>query len=87
VSLGAGDWVAYEIVVSSSSRFQIVVASKPPSLHISIDGTPIDVEGATEATVRGTTHQLVAGRHVVRLTGLSSETLVRSIEVAPAPVS
>jgi len=87
VGLGPGDWVAYDIVVPSSSRFQIVVASKPPALDILIDGTLIEVERTAEATVRGTTPQLDAGRHVVRLTGLSRETLVQSIEVAPAPVS
>jgi hypothetical protein len=87
VRLGPGDWVAYDIVVSSSSRFQIVVALQPPALDISIDGTSIDVESAAEATVRGTTHQLDPGRHVVRLTGLATETLVRSIEVAPARAS
>ena len=75
VSLGAGDWVAYDFVVSSPSRFEIVVESKPMPA-VSVDGTGLGVEGATE--------QLTAGRHVVRLTGLSDETIVRSIEVTPA---
>ena len=35
-------------------------------------------------TVTGTTAQLTAGRHVVRLTGLSSDSLVRWIDVVPA---
>jgi hypothetical protein len=64
-----------------------VVALNPPALEISIDGTRIDIESAAESTVRGTTHELDAGRHVVRLTGVLRETLVRSIEVSPVPVS
>ena len=94
VSLGAGDWVAYDIVVPSPARFRIAVALKPTgtaapqraALDISIDGTALDVEDPNDATVSGTTDQLTAGRHVVRLTGVSSETIVRSIEVGPAPV-
>jgi hypothetical protein len=74
VSLGAGDWVAYDFVISSPSRLEIVVDSNPIAA-VSIDGTVLTVEGATD--------QLTAGRHVVRLTGLSAETIVRSIEVSP----
>jgi hypothetical protein len=87
VGLGPGDWVAYDIVVSSSSRFQIVVTSEPPVLEISIDGTRIDLDESAEGVVRGTTPRLNEGRHVVRLTGLLRETLIRSIEVAPAPLT
>jgi endoglucanase len=93
VSLGPGDWVAYDIVVAAPSRFQIVVALKPageaerpgPALDLSIDGTRIAVEDPDQATLKGTTGQLTAGRHDVRLTGRLREALVRSIEVAPAP--
>ncbi len=74
VSLGAGDWVAYDFVVRSPSRFEIVVKSNAIAA-VPIDGTVLGVEGATD--------QLTAGRHVVRLTGLSEETIVRSIEVSP----
>ena len=76
VSLGAGDWVAYDIVVPSASRYQIVAMLQRPdtAVDISVDGR----------SVRGTTVELPAGRHVVRLTGLSPETLVRSVEISPA---
>jgi endoglucanase len=87
VGLGPGDWVAYDIVVSSSSRFQIVVTSEPPVLEISVDGTRIDLDESAEGVVRGTTPRLNEGRHVVRLTGLLRESLIRSIEVAPAPLT
>ena len=74
VTLGPDDWVAYDFVVSSPSRFEIVVESKPMPA-VSVDGTGLGVEGVTE--------QLTAGRHVVRLTGLSDGTTVRSVEVSP----
>jgi len=93
VKLGAGDWVAYDIVVRSPSRYQIAAAVQPaggamprrPALDISIDGASIAVADAGEAMVKGSTQQLTPGRHVVRLTGLVPETLVRWVEVAPAP--
>jgi hypothetical protein len=89
VSLRAGDWVAYDIVVPSPCRFQIVVALKPagaaarqaPALAISIDGAALGVEDSGLAALKGITDELSAGRHVVRLTGLSSDSLVRWIDV------
>ena len=85
VSLGTGDWVAYDVTVPSSSRYQIVAElTAPGALEISIDGSPVEVEAASEALVRGTTDRLTAGGHVVRLTGLLPETLVRSVEVSLA---
>jgi hypothetical protein len=42
---------------------------------------PVGDRLATHAVTVQPTHQLDAGRHVVRLTGLLRETLVRSIEV------
>jgi hypothetical protein len=85
VSLGPGDWVAYEFLVPSGSRFQIVVAlMEGHALDISIDGEAVAVEDAVEGTVRGMTGRLSAGRHLVRLTGRLNETLVRSIEVNPS---
>src|SRR5260370_8453802 len=89
VNLRAGDWVAYEIVVRSPSRFQIVVAGKPDGevarqpLAISIDGAAVGAEDPEPASVRGTTDELAAGHHVVRLTGLLSDTLARCIEFIP----
>lgn len=91
VSLRAGDWVAYDLAVSSPSRFQIAVELKPTeaasrnglAIDISIDGTRVVVEDRGDAAVRGTTDQLSAGRHVLRLTGLLGDSLVRWIEVTP----
>ena len=83
VILGAGDWVAYDFVAQSPSRFEIVVASEPMTA-ISVDGAGLAVESPHDAFVTGTTGRLGAGRHVVRLTGLSGETLLRSIEVSPS---
>lgn len=94
VSLGIGDWVAYDIVITSPIRLQVIVALKlapamelgHPALDISIDGIALEVDIAADATtVRAATSQLAAGQHVVRLTGLARETLVRSIEVTLAP--
>ena len=105
MSLRAGDWLAYDIVVRSPCRFRIVVALKPdgaaarqtPAVAISIDDpaftSPLAGEvgalapgGGIRAAnaVTGTTDELSAGRHVVRLTGLSSDSLVRWIDVVPA---
>jgi hypothetical protein len=90
VSLRAGDWVAYDIVILSPGRFQIAVALKPDgrearhALAISIDGAAVVAEDPGPATVRATTGELAPGRHVVRLTGLLSDTLVRWIDVIPA---
>ncbi len=92
VSLGAGDWVAYDIVVPSPSRYQIVAAleavggaARPsPALDIAIDGESVGIDDPGDGTVGGITDQLTVGRHVVRLTGLLLETLVRSVEIRPA---
>jgi endoglucanase len=92
VSLHSGDWVAYDIAVRSPSRFQIAVALKHEdggsrnglAVDISIDGAGVAVKDSGDATLRGTTGELSAGRHVVRLTGLSGDSLVRWIELIPA---
>ncbi len=75
VSLGTGDWVAYDIAVQTPSRFEIAAAGPRPdtALDVSVDGR----------SVRGTTDELGAGRHVVRLTGRAPETLVSSVEISP----
>ncbi len=87
VSLGTGDWVSYEIEIREPAWLDMLVASQPahPALQISVDDISLDVEAAGEGTVRAITNgPLVAGNHVVRLTGLARETLVRSIEVTRA---
>jgi hypothetical protein len=95
VSLRAGDWVAYDFVVSSPSRLQILVTLEAAgasvfqgrALDISIDGAAQGVEVPDDSSVTTTTEELGAGRHVVQLTGRWSETLVRSIEVTPTKAS
>ncbi len=89
VSLGAGDWVAYDIAALVRSRYHITAAaaaadgSSLPTVEISVDGKTLATEVAAES-VGATTDQLDAGRHVLRLTARSGETLVRSITVVPA---
>jgi endoglucanase len=74
VSLGPGDWVAYDIEVRSPSRYRIVAVLKGgETARISVDGAPVE----------GITDRLAAGRHVVRVIGLAPETLVRSVEISP----
>lgn len=91
VSVGAGDWVAYEFVVQSTSRVQIVVALQSasgathpdPALEITVDGESLGAEDPDESSLRGMTRQLSAGSHILRLTGLLSDTFVRWIEIMP----
>jgi endoglucanase len=94
VSLDVGDWVAYDIAVRTPSRLCITASLQPNGeatrglrLHIAVDGTPIGLEDGDGATLQGTTGRLDEGPHVVRLTGLSDKTLVRSVELSPVPAS
>jgi hypothetical protein len=84
VSLGAGDWVAYEVVTTSPSRLGLTVRvdpEQPAALEISVDGSGLEVSSDRHETMRATTNELAGGRHIIRLTGVESETLVRSIGV------
>ena len=75
VSLGAGEWVAYDFEVQSTSRYLIVAVMKGHgAVSLSVDGSPVE----------GVTDRLTPGRHVVRLTGLGTETLVGAVEISPA---
>jgi len=74
VSLGPGEWVAYEFEVQSTSRYVIVAALKGGAVSLSVDSTPVE----------RVTHQLTPGRHAVRVTGLGPETLVGAVEISPA---
>jgi hypothetical protein len=56
--------------------------SQSSSLDISVDGSRLDVSPDNDAAVQATTNELTAGSHVIRVTGVESETLLRSIEVA-----
>ncbi len=74
VSLGAGEWVAYDFEVPSTSRYLIVVAlNGDGAVSLAVDGSPVE----------GMTDRLTPGRHVVRLTGLAPETLVGAVEISP----
>jgi hypothetical protein len=87
VSLGIDDWVSYDIEIREPARLDLLVASQAghAALELSVDDNSLKVEAAGDETVRATTNDLLsAGRHVVRLTGLAPETLVRSIEVTHA---
>jgi endoglucanase len=90
VSLGKGDWVAYDIATTAAAQLQLSVALKPvpamtvdpQALDISVDGADQEVDPAADGLLaRATTSRLEAGRHVLRLTGCAPETLVHSIEV------
>ena len=75
VSLGAGEWVAYDFEAPSTSRYLIVAALEGDgAVSITVDGSPVE----------NVTDQLAPGRHVVRVTGLGPETLVGAVEISPA---
>ena len=82
VSLGAGDWVAYDFETREPTALQFVIESADgrPAIEVAVDGVPLRVDDAS-AAVSG---PLSAGRHALRLTGAGRETLVRSIDVTPA---
>jgi hypothetical protein len=85
VSLDIGDWVAYDIAITEPMRLDFVVASDRPAIEISVDDVVLDLEDVGDGTVSATANWLLSGgHHVVRITGLAQETLVRSIEVTPA---
>jgi hypothetical protein len=75
VSLGAGEWVAYDFEVPSTSSYLIVaVLEGDGAVSLTVDGSPVE----------NVTDQLTPGRHVVRVTGLGPETLVGAVEISPA---
>jgi hypothetical protein len=93
VSVGPGEWISYDIEIAEPASIDLVVAlggSREsevghPALEIAVDGDGLRVEAAGGGDVRATTKgPLAAGRHVVRLTGLAEESLVRSIDVTLA---
>jgi aryl-phospho-beta-D-glucosidase BglC (GH1 family) len=86
VSLGSGDWVAYEVEVTEPAPLAFLIMSNDgrPTVELSVDEVPIQVEGAVAGQVRGTTSgPLAAGRHIVRLTARRDDTLIGSIQVTP----
>ena len=87
VSLRKGDWVTYDVAITEPGQVQLKVAlqaAESRALDVSMDDTELEVDAAADRSmVRATTRRLNAGKHVVRLTGRASETLVRWIEVTP----
>lgn len=88
VSLRAGDWVAYDVVAASASHYRVTVAlhagvRESSELDVAVDGIRVELDGSSGETVQGVTPKLAAGHHVVRLTSLAGETLVRWVEVRP----
>src|SRR5260370_15889486 len=71
VSLGAGDWVAYDIPALVRSPYHLTAAaaaadgSSLPTVEISVDGKTLATDGAAES-VGATTGPRDAGRHVHR---------------------
>lgn len=90
VELRAGDWVAYEVEVTSGSCLEILVALDGRStgqdgeaaIAVSLDGVAAVIEQTSGAVVHAVTPAAVSvGRHEIRVTGRAGRTLVRSIEV------
>ena len=87
VSLGAGDWVAYDLETTNAMELEFLIESPDgrPAIALSVDGMSLEVEPSTPGKVCAVTKgPLPRGRHVLRLTGGAEETLVRWIEVTPA---
>ena len=88
VSLGKGDWVAYDVALGGPGQVQLRVALMPDGesggspLAIAVDGTELAVDVTQDHSMaRAATSRLKAGTHVVRLTGRARETELRSIDV------
>lgn len=95
VSLGVGDWVAYEVELTSPAKLRLAVTLKGARtsgvgnqiLEVSIDDSVMEhaAYDPDEPTVRGVTGSVVsAGRHIVRIAGLALETVIGAIEITPA---
>jgi hypothetical protein len=87
VSLGSGDWVTYEVVLSEPTRLDFLITSNDGlrGIDVSVDDAALEVEAAGPGRVRAATkRELPAGSHFLRLTGRAEEILFRSIEVTPA---
>ena len=86
VSLGDGEWVAYDFEMAEPGPMEFDVASADGRLTIdlSVDGTTLIEEAGDSGGVRAATKgSLAAGGHVVRITGGSRQNLVHAIEIRP----
>jgi endoglucanase len=93
VSLGQGDWVAYDVALAAPGEVQVTVvvtadgeASPGAPVGIAVDGAELEVNAMPDQSgVHAATSRLGAGRHVVRLTGRAHEIELRSIDVVLEP--
>lgn len=92
VRLTPGDWIEYTFETVEPTRLDLAVALAdqlpgahgPSPIAIAIDGHPVGDDHLTAdgATTRTRTHdEISAGRHALRITGRSPETLLRFIEI------
>jgi len=85
VSLGPGDWVAYDVELVQTAELGIEVAldaaNAEPTIAVSLDGDPVPVESTDGGLVRGTSAHAAAGRHVVRLECLAREATIRWLDL------
>ena len=86
VSLGDGEWVAYDFELSEATAvdFEVASADGQLAIEVSVDGLPLVEDTAGVGNVRASTNaSLAAGSHVVRITGAAPRSLVRAIEIRP----
>ena len=86
VCLGAGDWVAYDVVVPSAGDVRIEVAVPGQSgsdVEVAVDGEAVslDPQPTPAGDSRVGTVALEAGRHVVRITGGGGGIVLRWFDV------
>jgi hypothetical protein len=85
VSLGAGDWLAYEVIVVRATKLEIVVATVPSKecgIAVSLDGDPVELESLKDGLAHGTsTSAVVPGRHAVRIECIAGDAAIRWLEL------
>jgi endoglucanase len=86
VSLGDGEWVAYdfEIAEPTAVEFEIASADGQLAIEVSVDGVALVEDAVAAGSVCvATKGSLAAGSHVVRITGGARRSLVRAIDIRP----
>jgi endoglucanase len=85
VSLGAGDWLAYEVNIVRATKLEVVVATVPSEeceIAVSLDGDPVELESLNDGLARGTSTSAVApGRHAVRIECIAGDAAIRWLEL------
>lgn len=81
VVLNSGDWVAYDVTVTSPAVVEVDVTTGPATITVEIAGQPVPLT-ATPSGWRGRTPQPVPpGTHEVRLTASADDVAVTSLLV------